>query len=165
MAARRRSALVTLRAERTNQQYPSRACAPSTCGGRWAYMSRLRLLRMPRRCPPMVSGRSALLQQGHRCYSRSNCELRTVRQRSDESPPRISLRPQCRDMRTHLCSATSLGDTTNCSEPSTLLLYWWQTGSGGTFQLHLVEGPAQGIEWSRRSWLQYKPGRTAFHHA
>ncbi len=133
MAARRRSAWVTLRAERTNQQYPSRACALSTCGGRWAYMSRLRLLRM--RCPPMVSGRSALLQQGHRCYNRPNCELRTVRQRSGESnepkPPRISLRPQCRDMRIHLCSATSLGDTTNCSEPSTLLLYWWQTGSGG----------------------------------
>ena len=30
------------------------------------------------------------------------------------------------------------------------------------FQLHLVEGPAQGIEWSRRNWLQYKPG-SAFH--
>jgi phytanoyl-CoA hydroxylase len=31
-----------------------------------------------------------------------------------------------------------------------------------TFQLHLVEGPKQGIEWSPRNWLQYKPG-SAFH--
>ncbi|CAK0821416.1 unnamed protein product [Prorocentrum cordatum] len=30
-----------------------------------------------------------------------------------------------------------------------------------TFQLHLVEGPGEGIEWSRRNWLQY-PGSKPF---
>jgi phytanoyl-CoA hydroxylase len=28
-----------------------------------------------------------------------------------------------------------------------------------TFQLHLVEGPSQGVEWSPRNWLQYDGGR------
>lgn len=28
-----------------------------------------------------------------------------------------------------------------------------------TFQLHLVEGPTEGVEWSRRNWLQYPEGR------
>lgn len=28
-----------------------------------------------------------------------------------------------------------------------------------TFQLHLVEGPKEGIEWSSRNWLQYPPGK------
>lgn len=28
-----------------------------------------------------------------------------------------------------------------------------------TFQLHLVEGPAQGITWSERNWLQYPLGK------
>mmetsp|Transcript_139699 Transcript_139699/g.260538 ORF Transcript_139699/g.260538 Transcript_139699/m.260538 type:complete len:356 (-) Transcript_139699:13-1080(-) len=28
-----------------------------------------------------------------------------------------------------------------------------------TFQLHLVEGPAEGIEWSSRNWLQYPGGK------
>jgi len=28
-----------------------------------------------------------------------------------------------------------------------------------TFQLHLVEGPAEGITWSKRNWLQYPEGR------
>jgi phytanoyl-CoA hydroxylase len=26
-----------------------------------------------------------------------------------------------------------------------------------TFQLHLVEGPAAGVEWSRQNWMQYPP--------
>ncbi|CAK9117731.1 unnamed protein product [Durusdinium trenchii] len=29
-----------------------------------------------------------------------------------------------------------------------------------TFQLHLVEGPAEGISWSPRNWLQYPPDKT-----
>ncbi|CAE8612633.1 unnamed protein product [Polarella glacialis] len=29
-----------------------------------------------------------------------------------------------------------------------------------TFQLHLVEGPSQGITWSPRNWLQYPAGKT-----
>ena len=28
-----------------------------------------------------------------------------------------------------------------------------------TFQLHLVEGPRAGVEWSARNWLQYPGGR------
>jgi phytanoyl-CoA hydroxylase len=31
------------------------------------------------------------------------------------------------------------------------------TSSRDTFQLHLVEGPSQGIEWSPLNWLQYPP--------
>ena len=27
-----------------------------------------------------------------------------------------------------------------------------------TFQLHLVEGPREGINWSYENWLQYPPG-------
>jgi len=29
-----------------------------------------------------------------------------------------------------------------------------------TFQLHLIEGPREGIEWSKRNWLQYQDGRS-----
>merc|ERR1712129_251138 len=29
-----------------------------------------------------------------------------------------------------------------------------------TFQLHLVEGPTEGITWSERNWLQYPPGKS-----
>lgn len=29
-----------------------------------------------------------------------------------------------------------------------------------TFQLHLVEGPTQGITWSKKNWLQYPAGKT-----
>jgi len=29
-----------------------------------------------------------------------------------------------------------------------------------TFQLHLVEGPAEGVTWSERNWLQYPAGKT-----
>ena len=32
-----------------------------------------------------------------------------------------------------------------------------------TFQLHLVEGPAAGVEWSPRNWLQYPTGGPPFH--
>merc|ERR1712070_839698 len=28
-----------------------------------------------------------------------------------------------------------------------------------TFQLHLVEGPNEGISWSKTNWLQYDDGR------
>lgn len=28
-----------------------------------------------------------------------------------------------------------------------------------TFQLHLIEGPTQGITWSPRNWLQYPGGK------
>ena len=28
-----------------------------------------------------------------------------------------------------------------------------------TFQLHLVEGPAAGVEWSPSNWLQYPAGK------
>jgi len=28
-----------------------------------------------------------------------------------------------------------------------------------TFQLHLVEGPKSGVEWSKRNWLQYPEGK------
>lgn len=38
----------------------------------------------------------------------------------------------------------------------------YSTDSRHTFQLHLVEGSAEGIEWSSRNWLQYKAG-SAFH--
>ena len=31
-----------------------------------------------------------------------------------------------------------------------------------TFQLHLVEGEAEGVRWSKSNWLQYPEGR-AFH--
>ena len=27
-----------------------------------------------------------------------------------------------------------------------------------TFQLHMVEGPAEGIKWSESNWLQYPEG-------
>ena len=29
-----------------------------------------------------------------------------------------------------------------------------------TFQLHLVEGPRQGVQWCKRNWMQYPPGET-----
>eukprot|EP00035_Acanthoeca_spectabilis_P013242 m.243933 g.243933 ORF g.243933 m.243933 type:complete len:155 (+) comp15838_c0_seq1:973-1437(+) len=29
-----------------------------------------------------------------------------------------------------------------------------------TFQLHLIEGPTEGIKWSNRNWLQYPEGRS-----
>jgi len=29
-----------------------------------------------------------------------------------------------------------------------------------TYQLHLIEGPKEGITWSDKNWLQYPPGRT-----
>ena len=29
-----------------------------------------------------------------------------------------------------------------------------------TFQLHLVEGPTQGVKWSDRNWMQYPPGES-----
>lgn len=29
-----------------------------------------------------------------------------------------------------------------------------------TFQLHLIEGPGEGVTWSSRNWLQYPPGTT-----
>ena len=32
-----------------------------------------------------------------------------------------------------------------------------------TFQLHLVEGPAAGVKWSPRNWLQYPTGGPPFH--
>ena len=28
-----------------------------------------------------------------------------------------------------------------------------------TYQLHLIEGPTQGVEWSPSNWLQYKDGK------
>ena len=28
-----------------------------------------------------------------------------------------------------------------------------------TFQLHLVEGPEAGVEWSKSNWLQYPEGK------
>jgi hypothetical protein len=33
------------------------------------------------------------------------------------------------------------------------------SSSRHTFQLHLVEGPSQGIEWSPHNWLQYPPNQ------
>eukprot|EP00039_Didymoeca_costata_P009533 m.126517 g.126517 ORF g.126517 m.126517 type:complete len:311 (-) comp14518_c0_seq3:118-1050(-) len=29
-----------------------------------------------------------------------------------------------------------------------------------TFQLHLVEGPSEGVKWSDKNWLQYKAGKS-----
>merc|ERR1712061_606954 len=29
-----------------------------------------------------------------------------------------------------------------------------------TFQLHLVDGPKAGIEWSEKNWLQYPSGKS-----
>ena len=28
-----------------------------------------------------------------------------------------------------------------------------------TFQLHLIEGPTEGVTWSPRNWLQYPEGQ------
>lgn len=57
----------------------------------------------------------------------------------------------------------SLGNScTNSLRPSTLLSndniqssFSSLPSSRHTFQLHIVEGPSQGIEWSKYNWLQY----------
>ena len=38
----------------------------------------------------------------------------------------------------------------------------YSTKSRHTFQLHLVEGPKNGVTWSKGNWLQYPKG-TEFH--
>jgi phytanoyl-CoA hydroxylase len=45
------------------------------------------------------------------------------------------------------------GDLDHLSLPNT------STSPRHTFQLHLVEGPSQGIEWSPYNWLQYPQGK------
>jgi phytanoyl-CoA hydroxylase len=48
------------------------------------------------------------------------------------------------------------GELDHLSLPNT------STSPRHTFQLHLVEGPSQGIEWSPYNWLQYPPGKPFF---
>jgi phytanoyl-CoA hydroxylase len=58
----------------------------------------------------------------------------------------------------HQCSHPDLRDHSHSHGQSPLLSS--SSSSRHTFQLHIVEGPSQGIEWSPLNWLQYPPNQS-----